>query len=629
MVLNQYFSQLLILLKRLLLVYILYFLCRLIFYIYNYGFFQSISVAELLALNFYALRFDTFSVLVSNALFILLSIIPFNLINNQWYQKLLLWVYASFNTIFIIFNLVDVVYYPYIKKRSTADILKQAGGQTDLTALLPRYIADYWYLVIIIVLLIFLLVKFYKKIQIKPVLYAYSLKNTSILIGLFILSSSFVVLGIRGGFQRVPIDVVDAGKYAQPQNISLVVNSPFTIIKSLEKDELSKLDFDFKGTSIQTIYNPINRFETDTFKKLNVVVILLESFSKEYSKLSGLKSYTPFLDSLMDNSLVFSNAYSNGHKSIEGIPAILSSMPSLMENPLINSAYAGNTYESLASLLRNEGYTTAFFHGGINGTMNFDSYAAQAGYNSYFGKNEYGNDDDFDGFWGIWDEPFLAYSVKKMNEMKEPFHSSIFTLSSHHPYLIPKKYTGKFPKGTLENHESIGYGDYALRHFFTEAKKQKWYKNTLFVITADHCSVSSHPFFRNNLGQFSIPILFYMPDNSLKGNYAGVFQQADIMPSVLNQLGYSKPFFSFGRSYKDPKEHYVNYYTNSSQYMLTDSLLFNFIGNELSSVYRYKSDSLLINNIASKFPFNKEKTYYKAFIQTYNNSLINNTCLAK
>jgi phosphoglycerol transferase MdoB-like AlkP superfamily enzyme len=300
-----------------------------------------------------------------------------------------------------------------------------------------------------------------------------------------------------------------------------------------------------------------------------------------------------------------------------------------MENPLINSAYAGNTYESLASLLRNEGYTTAFFHGGINGTMNFDSYAAQAGYNSYYGKNEYGNDDDFDGFWGIWDEPFLAYSVKKMNEMKEPFHSSIFTLSSHHPYLIPKKYTGKFPKGTLENHESIGYGDYALRHFFTEAKKQKWYKNTLFVITADHCSVSSHPFFRNNLGQFSIPILFYMPDNSLKGNYAGVFQQADIMPSVLNQLGYSKPFFSFGRSYKDPKEHYVNYYTNSSQYMLTDSLLFNFIGNELSSVYRYKSDSLLINNIASKFPFNKEKTYYKAFIQTYNNSLINNTCLAK
>jgi len=629
MVLNQYLSQLLILFKRLLLVYILYFLCRLIFYVFNYGFFQTISVGELIALNFYALRFDTFSVFVSNSLFILLSILPFNFINKQSYQKLLLWVYASFNTVFMVFNLVDVVYYPYIKKRSTADILKQAGGQTDLTALLPRYINDYWYLIIIMVVLVFLLVKLYKKIHIKPAQYVYSLKNTSLLIGSFLLSSSFVVIGIRGGLQRVPIDVVDAGKYAQPQNISLLMNSPFTIIKSLEKDELSKLDFNFQGIPIQTIYNPINRFEADTFKKLNVVVIILESFSKEYTKLSGLRSYTPFLDSLTDNSLIFSNAYSNGHKSIEGIPAILSSMPSLMENPLINSAYAGNNYESLASLLRKEGYTTAFFHGGINGTMNFDSYAAQAGYSNYYGKNEYGNDKDFDGFWGIWDEPFLGFSVTKISDMKEPFHSSIFTLSSHHPYLIPKQHTGKFQKGTLENHESIGYGDYALRQFFTEAKKQKWFNRTLFVITADHCSVSYHSFYRNNLGQFSIPILFYMSDNSLKGNHTGVFQQTDIMPSVLNQLGYTKPFFSFGRSYKDTKEHYVNYYTNSSHYMLTDSLLFNFNGNELSSVFKYKSDSLLINNMATKYPFNKEKTYYKAFIQTYNNSLINNTCLAK
>lgn len=627
--LNQYLTQLLILFKRLLLVYLAYFLCRIIFYLFNYSFFKEIGTSHFIALNFYALRFDTFSVLVANSLFILLSILPFNFINKQGYQKLLLWLFASFNTLFFIFNLVDVAYYPYIKKRSTADILKQAGGQTDLSTLLPQYIKDFWYLVIIIIALIYLLIKLYKKIEFKSSQYSYSLKNSLLLLMLFLLTSSFVVLGIRGGFQRVPIDVVDAGKYTQPQNISLIVNSPFTIIKSLEKDELTKLDLDLQGQAITSLFDPINQFKADTVQKLNVVVIMLESFSKEYTKLSGLKSYTPFLDSLMDQSLVFTNAYSNGHKSIEGIPAILSSMPSLMENPLINSAYAGNTYESLASLLRNEGYSTAFFHGGINGTMNFDSYASQAGYSNYYGKNEYGNDADFDGFWGIWDEPFLTYSAKKMGELKEPFHTAIFTLSSHHPYHIPKQHIGQFPKGTLENHESIGYGDYSLRMFFDEAKKQKWYKNTLFVITADHCSISKHPFYSNNIGQFSIPILFYTPNNSLKGQYPNVYQQSDIMPSVLNYLGYQKAFFSFGRSYKERQNRYVNYYTNSTQYMLNDSLAFYFNGTELAAVFNYKTDSLQNTNLLNKYPFDKEKLRFKAFIQTYNNSLINNTCLAK
>ncbi|MBK7818855.1 MAG: LTA synthase family protein [Sphingobacteriaceae bacterium] len=214
-------------------------------------------------------------------------------------------------------------------------------------------------------------------------------------------------------------------------------------------------------------------------------------------------------------------------------------------------------------MLNAEGYTSAFFHGGTNGTMNFDSYAKQNGYSAYFGRTEYANDADFDGSWGIWDEPFLKFGVKKMNEMKQPFHSAIFTLSAHHPYKIPEKYKGKFAKGHLEIHESIGYADHAIRLFFQEAKKQMWYTKTLFVLVADHSSISDHPFYRNNVGQFAIPVLFFKPDNSLKRSYSKVFQQSDILPSVLDMIGYNKPFFSFGKSYKDTLGRYAVYYTDS------------------------------------------------------------------
>jgi phosphoglycerol transferase MdoB-like AlkP superfamily enzyme len=541
----------------------------------------------------------------------------------------MLWVFGICNAIFILLNIIDVAYFPFIKKRSTADLFKQVGGQTDLSTLLPQYLKEYWLLLIIYFVLIFLTIKAYKKIKPNVVQYSYDLKSISILSLSFLISATLVIIGIRGGVQRIPLDVVDAARYANPKYISLLVNSPFTIIKSLEKEELKEIEFDFGNRQINNLYDPIQHFDNDTTLKDNVVIIILESFSKEYTKLGNSKSYTPFFDSIMDHSLVFTNAFSNGHKSIEGIPAILSSMPSFMENPFINSAYADNQYNSLAGLLKKEGYSTAFFHGGTNGTMNFDSYAIQAGYDNYYGRKEYNNDEDFDGFWGIWDEPFFKYSIDKMNQMKEPFHSTIFTLSSHHPYVIPSQYKNKFPKGHLENHESVGYGDYALRTFFEHAKKQKWYKNTLFVLLADHCSISNHPFFSNNVGQFSIPVMFYKPDNSLTGKYDAVFQQSDVMPSILDHIGYSNAAFCFGNSYRKTNNRYALYFANSSHYLVNDSLAFVFFDFKLNSVFNYKSDSLLKYNLLSKANYNSEELYFKAYIQTYNNSIINNSCRIK
>lgn len=523
-------------------------------------------------------------------------------------------------------------YFAYVKKRSGADLFEQIGGQTDMGRLLPQYIRDFWWVLLIYILLIVLLAWMYRRVKLQrpedvtPV----AIKSKVAIALSFVLITGLVVLGIRGGLQRLPMDIVDAGGMTTAEEVPIVLNTPFTLIKSLDKKSLAEYSF-YSEAEIKKIFNPIHKFGSEGMNRKNVVVVLLESFAKEYTSLGGTVSYTPFLDSLMHHSLVFTNAYANGAKSIEGIPAILSSLPSLNENPFINSAYYNNRQTSFATLLQPEGYTTAFFHGGTNGTMNFDIYAKLAGYGSYFGRNEYNNDTDFDGFWGIWDEPFLQYSVKKMSTFKQPFHSAIFTLSSHHPYKIPKQYEGKFPKGHLENSESIGYADYALRQFFESAKKTSWYHNTLFVLCADHASLSDHPYFRHIVGLKSIPVVFFEPDDGIAGYYAGSFSQIDILPSVMNLLGYNKPFFSFGQSYIGRNSTNCFFYQDGTNFMVRDTLFCGFQGAELSLVNNIKTDSLLEKNVLGKYPAAEAhlNEQFRAFIQTYNHVLITNSGVVK
>lgn len=527
------------------------------------------------------------------------------------------------NTVFLIFNLIDVVYYPFIKKRSTSELFLQLGGQTDLSKLLPQFFKDFWWLFLVLVGLIYGLKTAYRSIRAHQNSFSRQIRPLQWFI--FVLIIGLSTLGIRGGTQRVPIDVVNAGSMTRVDEIPLVLNTPFTIIKSFEQTSLVVLDY-YAAAELPSLYSPLHQYTSTEKKKDNVVVLILESFGKEYTGLGNSQSVTPFLDSLMQHSLVFTNAFSNGTKSIEGIPAILSSLPTMMPNPFINSLYANNKQSSLANLLGEEGYESAFFHGGINGTMNFDDWSALAGYQKYYGKNEYGNDKDFDGFWGIMDEPFLQFAVRKMSGMQQPFHSAIFTLSSHHPYIFPEKYKGRFKKTALENSESIGYADHSLRLFFESAKKQAWFNNTLFVLVADHTGISDHPFYTHVAGLASIPILFYKGDESLKGRDSTSFSQIDILPSVLNYLGYEKKFFAFGESYRSQKRGHDYLYANGSVFSVSDSMVYAFTGPNMREAYNFRRDSAMQDQILGRYPKldKAELQNYKAFMQTYHAVLINN-----
>lgn len=538
-------------------------------------------------------------------------------------------------------NGMDFVYYRFVDKRATADVFKTFEHETNLGRLFFRFLFDYWPATLFTLLAWFLMVWLYNKVKVekpgkvnKIAYYAVNILMIPVVIGL-------VIGAARGGYKHStrPITISNAAKYVDsPQDVAIVLNTPFSFFRTFDKKALVKFRF-FDDDKVNRLYNPVHiARKTKPFSKENVVVIILESFAREYigslnRTLDGntYEGYTPFIDSLINVSLTFDVSIANGKKSIDAMPSILASVPSL-ETPYTISHYANNRIEGLPSLLKKKGYYSAYFHGAPNGSMGFDSFAKMAGFDSYFGLNEYPDKADFDGIWGVWDEPFFHFFAHTMDSFKQPFLASIFSVSSHHPFKVPEKYAGKFRKGTAPILEVVGYTDFALSEFFREISKASWFNNTLFVITADHTNESVHKEFQNNFGSYSIPIIFYKPGSDLKGMKSRIAQQIDIMPTVLSYLNYDEDYFAFGNNLLDDSYESFAFNTSGSTYHLymKDHIL-EMIENKPIGLFDYKTDIFLEKNLLDKEPelLVQMEEKLKAIIQTYNERLIDNNMVIR
>jgi phosphoglycerol transferase MdoB-like AlkP superfamily enzyme len=388
----------------------------------------------------------------------------------------------------------------------------------------------------------------------------------------------------------------------------------------------------YSRQEVEKIFTPVKPFKTDSaMLKKNVMIIIIESMAKEYSGLlnkdiTGYQGFTPFLDSLMLHSHTFTNAYANGRKSIDAMPSILTSVPSLVQ-PYVLSPYGTNKLYGLGEVLKKQGYKTAFFHGAPNGSMGFDAFVNLAGFDEYYGMTEYGNDADFDGHWGIPDDKFLQFTAKTLDTFRQPFVTTLFTLSSHHPFKLPKGFEGKFKGGKLPIHKVIQYTDYALQHFFNTAKKMPWYQNTLFVITADHCNQSYLPEYNSSVGNHAIPIIFFEPGDKNKIKLDSILtQQIDIMPRILRKLRYSGKILSFGNDPVTDKNPFVVNYSGNTWEFMQGNYLLRFRNEKPTGLFNYKKDRLLKNNLITNPPVNIQPMLQKlkAFIQQYKNRLIEN-----
>jgi len=527
---------------------VVYTLTRCLFAALNNDLFPAAPLSSFLG----GIRFDGFAIAWTNFPWVLLYVVhpkP----TSKAYRAVQLGLFLLLNAAALFFQFVDVEFYNFSLKRSTADFLRIMTTGNDTANLAPAFLRDYWYMLLLYTGSLYALYWCYQKAE----CHSEAVTKWSWRIGWRAIAIVCLGLASRGGLQLIPLQVLDAAQYGGVTNLPVTLNTPFTMLTSWgkptleEKNYLSQPEAEMLWPVHHHFVVPIN-----VPTRPNVVVVILESFSAAYSaKLSGQEGYMPFLDSLMGESLNMTRAYANGRRSIDGIPSILASIPELMDEAFISSPYAGLPFTSLANTLGPEGYATSFYHGGRNGTMGFDGFIRSAGFSRYVGLNEYlGDPADHDGHWGIRDKPFLQFWAHDLAKEEQPFLSCVFTLSSHHPYELPEEDVKRFTGGTQEIQPTLRYADDALRKFFTTAQTMPWYANTLFVITADHTAdIDRNGQGYNKATDFWVPLLYYKPGSVLPNQQERVTQHIDIVPTVLDLIGYEKPFFSFGHSALRPQ----------------------------------------------------------------------------
>lgn len=634
---------------NLMLVYVVYFLARVLYLLLNYSYFAvDMTYGHLLELFIGGLVFDTSAILVTNSLYIVLMLLPWHGKETHLYQQVCKWVFLCINGLALFVNCCDAVYFRFTMRRTTTTIFSEFSNEGNILSIFFQELVNHFYLVFIFGVIVWALYKFYRSTRLRQRHYVWWQYDVTMLLSLLFVAP-FMVAGIRGGFTTAvrPITISNANQYADhPIEAALVLNTPFSLYRSIGKDVFVVPDY-FSPKDLEVIYSPIHQpdivtndsVDSDTtFVKKNVVVLIVESFGREYigalnKSLDGgrYKGYTPFVDSLIAHSVTFTHSYCNGRKSIDGMPSILSSIPMFVE-PFFLTPASMNHVSGIARLLGNEGYETAFFHGAQRGSMGFQAFANATGFKAYYGREDFnadsrfGNDDDFDGTWAIWDEPFLQYYGAKMSEMKEPFMTAVFTASSHHPYVVPEKYQEIYPEEGLIIHKCIRYTDMAIRKFFDRVSHEPWFNNTIFVLTSDHTNLSDHAYYQTDLGGFCSPIIIYEPGNQARipEIQDKIAQQIDILPTVMGMLHYPKPYFAFGIDlFNTPSEDTwaVNYLNGIYQYVKREHVL-QFDGEKTIGVYAL-SDSLMQNDLNGRLPDQPwMEQQLKAIIQQYMSRMV-------
>lgn len=626
------------LLCNLFVVYVLFSLTRLVFVWCNSALYAGhLSVGYLSQLMFAGLRFDTAAILYLNCWMILVYLLPlYWKENNKKVFDVCRWLFVTINFIGIAANLCDCAYFPFTGRRTTWNVLQEFGNEGNFFTIITNEALPYWYLLVLAAVLVWGMWKLFRVSEVSVEKLPRYYVVQSVVLAIAIVAT---IGGMRGGLTRAvrPITMSNANQYVhRALDAGIVLNTPFSIIRTIGKKPFVEQHY-MSDDEAKRLYSPLHLpADSVQFKPMNVVVFILESFGKQ----GMVRGAMPFLTELSHKGVSFEYSYSTGRKSIDGMPSVLSSIPSFVEPFFLTSASMNELSGIAGELSRNKGYTSAFFHGAENGSMGFEAFAKATGFQSYYGRTEYNQDkryhgdDDFDGTWAIWDEEFLQFYCDKMSELKQPFVTSVFTATSHPPYAMPERYKKKFPPTRPRLYGCIRYSDNALRLFFEKASKQSWFKNTIFVLTADHSSEPVDPQFSSDLGFYKVPIVIYAPSMpELSGvDKDRLMSQTDIMPTVLGLLGYDIPYVAFGQDVLNtsPEETFaVNYLPGNGYYQfLQNDWMLQFDGEKIIHAYRFKEDTLQVHDVKAQCPKVYEERL-KSLIQQYMYRMNHNQLIAK
>ena len=293
-----------------------------------------------------------------------------------------------------------------------------------------------------------------------------------------------------------------------------------------------------------------------TTKRPNVVIIQLESFTADLiESLGGEKGVAPNFEKLARQGLLFNNIYAAGDRTDKGVIAILSAFPSQAIRTIIVDTLKQRKLPSLITEFKNNGYYTSYFYGGHSNYMNFDTYMYDHKIDMIFDKSRIPAN-QIGSVWGAHDNVLFQKNVVELGKHKQPFFALVQTLTSHEPFVLPTPPHFK-GKDVAEMFKSTAwFTDSCLNAYFESAKKQPWYKNTLFVVVADH----GHRLPRSTSWAYSpakyhIPLMFY--GDVIKPEYRGktvskLGNQTDLAATILGQLDLPHKDFEWSKNLLNP-----------------------------------------------------------------------------
>ncbi len=333
-------------------------------------------------------------------------------------------------------------------------------------------------------------IKFYLKFITN---FSYPIENKKVKIIQILLIPGLLIVGYRGGFQLAPINESSAYYSTLQINNHIATNNIWFLAHSFAEANDKKNPYLFmdrkKAKSITADLFPTSFDKTQLLsksKKPNIVFIVLESWTADIIKeLGGENNVTPHFDELSKEGLLFTQMYSSGFRTEQGLVSILSGFPSQPNNSIITTPSKSEQLPSLNIELRKQGYQSSFYYGGEIEFANMKSYLLNTQFGKIIDKNNF-DKSQLNSKWGAHDEYVFLKQLDGLQDEKQPFFSIVLTLSTHEPFEV----TMQTPFNGGEEQERFKkaayYTDYCLYNYFTEAKKQPWYKNTLFVLVADH-----------------------------------------------------------------------------------------------------------------------------------------------
>ncbi|TGK60098.1 alkaline phosphatase family protein [Leptospira wolffii] len=395
------------------------------------------------------------------------------------------------------------------------------------------------------------------------------------------------LLLFRGGFQSRPLRSTEAIHSENGFLNNLPLNGVFTTIMDLksksilpelqmQRDEAIRIvrkEIEYPGAKFVSEEFPILRETEETRKGTppNIVIVLLESWAGKFLKpngdgIVGGKELAPNFNALVPQGRYYPRFFATGGRTVNGLLSVLTGIPDRPGITVVRTHQALGSFGGLGSILKSQGYSTYFVHGGDVGFDNMSFLFPHWGFDTIVGKTEMEKEGKYkSGAWGFYDGDVLEELNTTLESAKQPFAAVTLTLTTHYPYQVPEGMRDPFPESLKDSDyfNTYKYSDDSLGRFLEKAKKSKYFENTVFVFVADH----THHRDLNPFEDRNIPFLLYSPKYVRPGTDPRISSQLDIIPTILGLVGKKVRFSSFGKDLLSTPT------TNSSAYFAFSSVI--------------------------------------------------------